>query len=344
MIKLNKITYSLADNAILKGIDLIIHSGEIFGIIGRSGAGKSTLVRTFNLLTKPNSGDVVIDGEYLTDCTKQELMLTRRKIGMIFQNFNLLNSHNVLENIALPLEFARFERNLIQKKITSIIELVGLGDYRYRYPYELSGGQKQRVAIARALACEPKILLSDESTSALDPEMTHSILLLIKKLNIELNITVVLVTHQMEVVKEICQRVAVMDNGCIVENSSVIDIFLHPSHQITRQLMGHISMREMPQTLKARILSTFIPGKDHLFRFIYATDNVGEPIISKLSRTFELNLSILYGKVEEIQGQAVGSLIVLISGSWEKVEKALAFLEVHGVVFEELSLVGEVIK
>lgn len=341
MIKLSKVNYSFSNakrkNEVLKDIDLFIDSGEIFGIIGRSGAGKSTLVRTFNFLTRPNSGSVLVDGLSLKDLTEKELMLVRRKIGMIFQNFNLLNSKNVLENISLPLELSKFSKNLINKRVSSIVELVGLGNYRYRYPYELSGGQKQRVGIARALACEPKILLSDEATSALDPETTHSVLQLIKKLNAELNLTVVLITHQMEVIKKICHRVAVMDSGSIIETGSVIDLFLHPNHEITRHLIGYMSLHDMPLTLKKKISESFVNGNYNLFRFAYVNDNVSEPIFANLARKYNLSLSILSGQVEEIQGQVVGSLIVLLSGDVKYLQDALEFLKLHGVVFEELS-------
>ena len=321
----------------LADVNLAIRAGEVFGIIGRSGAGKSTLVRTINLLARPTSGEVVVDGRTLTTLSQAQLREARRDIGMIFQHFNLLSSRTVFENVALPLELAGAKRAEIEAAVLPLLELVGLTALKDRYPSQISGGQKQRVGIARALASKPKVLLSDEATSALDPETTRSILALLKRINRELGLTVVLITHQMEVIKEVCDRVAVLDAGRVVEMGNVVDVFLQPHHEVTRALLGDVIAHELPAALKARVAERIEAGAGHLLRLAFTGSGVDRPILSETIRRFALDFNILHGQVDEIQGRAFGSLAVLAGGEPGQVAAALAFLREQGVVVEELS-------
>ncbi|MQR02519.1 methionine ABC transporter ATP-binding protein [Glaciimonas soli] len=326
----------------VKDVDLIINKGEIFGIIGRSGAGKSTLVRTLNLLNRPTAGKIIIDGKDLTALNAGQLREARREIGMIFQHFNLLSSRTVYDNIALPLELAGMSKTEINAKVTPLLELVGLTALKDRYPAQISGGQKQRVGIARALANDPKVLLSDEATSALDPETTRSILELLQKINKELGLTIVLITHQMEVIKQICDRMAVMEAGEVIEHGQVIDIFRSPKHPVTRSMIGDVISQELPsgvlQRLRAQLeKSDASEGTDHLFRLAFIGDSVSQPLLSEVVRKFNLDFSILHGQIDEIQGQAFGSLAILANGSSTDIAAAMAYLNAQGVTVEELN-------
>ena len=323
----------------LHNINLTIPQGEVFGIIGRSGAGKSTLVRTINLLTRPTEGNVVVGGRDLTLLPAGALREARREIGMIFQHFNLLSSRTVFDNVALPLELAGASRADIEAAVLPLLDLVGLSAQKDRYPAQISGGQKQRVGIARALASKPKVLLSDEATSALDPETTRSILDLLKRINRELGLTIVLITHQMEVIKQVCDRVAVLDAGRVVEEGRVIDVFLQPHHEVTRALIGDVIAQELPPAMKVRVAERLKTGSGHLLRLAFTGSGVDQPILSETIRRYELDFNILHGQIDEIQGQAFGSLAVLAGGEPGKVGQALAFLREQGVVVEELSYV-----
>ncbi|MGS0741574.1 methionine ABC transporter ATP-binding protein [Glaciimonas sp. GG7] len=326
----------------VRNVDLTINKGEIFGIIGRSGAGKSTLVRTLNLLNRPTSGKIIVDGNDLTALNADQLRAARREIGMIFQHFNLLSSRTVYGNIALPLELAGLTKDEINKKVTPLLELVGLTELKDRYPAQISGGQKQRVGIARALANAPKVLLSDEATSALDPETTRSILELLRKINQELGVTIVLITHQMEVIKMICDRMAVMEAGEVIEYGQVIDIFRAPKHPVTRAMIGDVIAQDLPagvlQRLRSRLaLSDAGAGSDHLFRLAFTGDSVNQPLLSEVVRKFNLDFSILHGQIDEIQGQAFGSLAILANGESADIAAAMTYLSAQGVTVEELN-------
>ncbi|HEY0418583.1 MAG TPA: methionine ABC transporter ATP-binding protein [Acetobacteraceae bacterium] len=325
----------------VREVSLRIGRGEIFGIIGRSGAGKSTLVRTLNLLNRPSEGRILIDGRDMTALPPAELRAARRDIGMIFQHFNLLSSRTVEQNVALPLELAGVPDAEIRKRVGPLLDLVGLAQQRQRYPSQISGGQKQRVGIARALANQPKVLLSDEATSALDPETTRSILELLRRINRELGLTIVLITHQMEVIKAVCDRVAVMDAGRVIEEGGVIDVFREPKHAVTRALIGDVIAQELPkgllERLRARLEQTRAgTGRDHLFRFAFTGASVDQPLLSEAVRRFGIDFSILHGQIDEIQGQAFGSLAVLASGEAAAVAEAVQFFRKHGVMVEEL--------
>jgi D-methionine transport system ATP-binding protein len=321
----------------LRKVNLTIPQGEVFGIIGRSGAGKSTLVRTINLLTRPTEGNVVVGGRDLMLLPAGALREARREIGMIFQHFNLLSSRTVFDNVALPLELAGASRAEIEAAVLPLLDLVGLSAQKDRYPSQISGGQKQRVGIARALASQPKVLLSDEATSALDPETTRSILDLLKRINRELGLTIVLITHQMEVIKQVCDRVAVLDAGRVVEEGRVIDVFLQPHHEVTRALIGDVIAQELPPALKARVAERLKTGSGHLLRLAFTGSGVDQPILSETIRRYELDFNILHGQIDEIQGQAFGSLAVLAGGQPVKIAEAIGYLRTQGVVVEELS-------
>ncbi|MEN3367257.1 MAG: D-methionine transport system ATP-binding protein [Burkholderiales bacterium] len=324
----------------VRDVSLSIPKGEIFGIIGRSGAGKSTLVRNINLLNRPTAGRVLVDGKDMTAMPADELRAARREIGMIFQHFNLLSSRTVYGNIALPLELAGMSRADIHEKVMPLLDLVGLTEQKDRYPSQISGGQKQRVGIARALANDPKVLLSDEATSALDPETTRAILELLRRINRELGLTIVLITHQMEVIKQICDRVAVMEAGRVIEQGTVIDVFRQPQHEVTRAMIGDVIAQELPEGVLKRVRERMAKagaGQDHLFRLAFSGTGVDRPLLSEVIRRYNVDFNILHGQIDEIQGQSFGSLAVLASGATDSVGQAMAFLRGQGVVVEELN-------
>ena len=325
----------------LKGIDLSVAPGEVFGVIGRSGAGKSSLVRTINLLNRPVRGSVRVDGRELTALNDAELRAARQGIGMIFQHFNLLSSRTVYDNVALPLELAGLRSAEIKARVESLLELVGLAGLRGRYPAQISGGQKQRVGIARALANRPKVLLSDEATSALDPETTRSILALLQQINREFGLTVVLITHEMQVIKQLAQQVAVIDHGRIVEQGAVLDVFTRPQHETTRSLLEDIAPQHLPESVLARIRALMQDGEaqeSHLLRLAFAgEDSADRPLLSQVIRRFGIDLSIVHGQVDEIQGRPFGSLAVLARGAREPLAAAVAHLRGSGVQVQEVA-------
>ena len=328
----------------LRGIDLHITPGEVFGIIGRSGAGKSSLVRVINLLNRPTKGEVIVAGRDLTQLNDAQLRAARRDIGMVFQHFNLLSSRTVFDNAALPLELAGMDKAAIRERVSPLLELVGLAALADRYPSQISGGQKQRVGIARALASRPKVLLSDEATSALDPETTRSILALLRQVNKELGLTVVLITHQMQVIKQVADRVAVIDAGRIVEQGPVIDVFTRPQQAITKSLIDEIVPQELPASVldHVRHLSRQLQGGGvgQLLRLSYSGERAYQPILSRLIREHGLDLSILHGQIDEIQDQTFGSLAVYASGEGARLQTAIAQLRGEGVVVEEVTTEG----
>lgn len=318
----------------LDNVSLTVNKGEIFGIIGLSGAGKSTLIRCINMLEKPTSGTIIVDGQDMTILDKNELRLARQKIGMIFQHFNLLSSRTVFDNVMFPLEIAKVPRNEAKKRVNELLELVGLKDKARVYPSQLSGGQKQRVGIARALANDPKILLSDEATSALDPETTRSILKLLKDINRQLNITILLITHDMNVIKQICDRVAVIDKSRIVEVGDVLTIFSNPGTPTSRSFLNAIIKSEVPEDILR--LAHHNANSSRLVRISFIGSSAGEPIISTMIKKFDIKANILYGNIDRVKDTPFGNLVLEIMGEPSIIKEALDFLKDNGLEIEVL--------
>jgi D-methionine transport system ATP-binding protein len=303
----------VAEVVAVDNIDLRVPEGAIVGVIGRSGAGKSTLIRLVNGLEHPTSGHVRVNGTDIGVLDERALRQARRSIGMIFQHFNLLSSRTAFENIALPLEIAGVSREEIPAIVEPLLAMVGLADKRDRYPAELSGGQKQRVGIARALATKPKVLLSDEVTSALDPETTGQILSLLKQINTELNLTILFITHEMSVVKKLADRVAVMESGRIVEQGTTYEIFSNPGHDTTRKFVGSVTGGNVPDWLLARITPEYRMGKSAVLRIAFSGGEADRPVLSRVSRTHGVDVNILHGQIETIAERPFGTLIVSIA-------------------------------
>lgn len=323
----------------LKEINLHIPEGGIFGVIGASGAGKSTLIRCVNMLETPTSGEVIVDGIDLTRLSKRDLSAARRNIGMIFQHFNLLSSRTVFGNIALPLELAGTEKHLIDTKVTELLKLVGLEDKSESYPANLSGGQKQRVAIARALACDPKVLLCDEATSALDPATTQSILALLKKINRKLKITILLITHEMDVVKSICHEVAIIGGGELVEKGTVGDIFAHPKTELAHSFIRSTLDLSIPEDYQVRLQQTRVEGSHPLVRLEFTGATVDAPLMSQIARKFNIDVSILSSDLDYAGGVKFGMMVAELFGSEADDQNAIDFLRQHNVKVEVLGYV-----
>ncbi|WP_305464717.1 methionine ABC transporter ATP-binding protein MetN [Photobacterium leiognathi] len=339
--QLNKVFYQ-GDKAInaLSDINLTIQQGTIFGVIGSSGAGKSTLIRCVNLLERPSNGHVIVDGVDLTALSNQNLTLARRKIGMIFQHFNLLSSRTVFENVALPLELANTDKATIKAKVTDLLALVGLKDKHLSYPSNLSGGQKQRVAIARALASDPKVLLCDEATSALDPATTHSILELLQEINRKLNLTILLITHEMDVVKRICSEVAIIGGGKLVEQGSVGDIFSHPKTELAKDFIRSTLDLSIPADYQARMTPTQVENSFPLIRLEFTGASVDAPLISQVTRKFNLDISILSSDMDYAGGVKFGLMLAEFFGDYTAVNDAVDFLRQNKVNVEVLGYVA----
>lgn len=309
-------------------VTLKIKKGEIYGIIGLSGAGKSTLIRLINLLEKPTSGEVHVDGQVLTDLKEKDLRKARRNIGMIFQHFNLMRSRTVYQNVAFALHGSGLSKEAQRTRILELLNLVGLADKTTAYPSQLSGGQKQRVAIARALATHPKVLLCDEATSALDPQTTQSILALLGDLNKKLGITIVLITHEMAVIKEICHSVAVMENGKVVESGRLVDIFCAPRHSVTRDFIDTTSnLSRIHGLIRQDNPAISLSPGDVLAKISYAGENTMDALVSTVSRRFETNVNIIFADVELIQGTPLGGIVAIFSGCGDCVTQAFGYLE-----------------
>lgn len=319
----------------LDNVSLSINRGEIFGIIGLSGAGKSTLIRCINMLEKPTSGTIIVDGDDLTNLDKTNLRYVRQKIGMIFQHFNLLSSRTVFDNIMFPLEIANVPYKEAKNKVSELLELVGLSDKARVYPSQLSGGQKQRVGIARALANDPKLLLSDEATSALDPETTQSILKLLKDINKQLGLTILLITHDMNVIKQVCDRVAVIDNSKIVEVGDVLSVFSNPGTPTSRSFINAIVKNEVPEDLVHDLpLDTGVYSR--LVRVSFIGKSAGEPIISSLIKSFDIKVNILYGNIDRVKDTPFGNLVLELIGDANILNEALTYLRDKGLEIEVL--------
>ncbi len=314
----------------LDGVDLHIRQGEVFGIIGRSGAGKSTLIRMLNLLERPSQGNVWVRGQNITQFQESQLQQFRQKVGMVFQHFNLLRSRTVLDNVCFPLKLAGLSRAGQVQRAHEVLALVGLSDHAKKYPKQLSGGQQQRVGIARALANQPELLLCDEATSALDPETTQSILRLLLDINQRFGLTIVLITHGMDVIRAVCDRVAVIEAGKIVESGDVLDVFLHPRHAVTQSLLSESgvdaeSWRDMAAGIDGRII-----------RLSFRGAATAQPILSRASRELDVNLSILQGAVSRIKETPYGQLVLSVQGGDAALERLTSFFAKEGVECEVL--------
>ncbi|MBB6453751.1 D-methionine transport system ATP-binding protein [Salirhabdus euzebyi] len=315
----------------LRDVSLEVKKGEIFGVIGYSGAGKSTLIRSVNLLEKPTSGTVSIDGTDITSLSKGELLKARRKIGMIFQGFNLLKTATVYDNIAIPLKLTGVPKEEIDERVNRYLNIVGLADKVDAYPAQLSGGQKQRVAIARALAHEPEVLLSDEATSALDPDTTDAILDLLLKINQELGITILLITHEMHVIQRICDGVAVMENGEIVEQGTTLDVFTSPKHLTTQKFVNSIFNHQLSNDLIDTLRNT---GEIISLKFIDHSSQ--EPALAVVAKKFDVYPNILSGNITQLKSQPFGSLLVHFKGEENEVQKAIHYLQNQGIQTDEV--------
>lgn len=319
----------------VQDVSLTIDKGEIFGMIGFSGAGKSTLVRCINLLERPTSGSVTVDGKEMTALSARELRQARKKIGMIFQHFNLMPSRTVFGNVAYPLRGSGLSGEQIADKVHRLLELVGIGDKAEAYPKQLSGGQKQRVAIARALANDPNVLLCDEATSALDPQTTKAILRLLKDLNEKLGITVVIITHEMAVVKEICDRVAVMEHGRVVEQGEVFNVFADPRQEITRSFIHTTSnLRKIEELIEEDSPVVQLKPGELIVRLSYIQRNVSEPLISTVSRKFDITLNIIFSDIAIVQNAPIGGTVAIISGERAQITQAMQYLSEKNVGVE----------
>lgn len=322
----------------VQNVSLHVNKGDVYGIVGYSGAGKSTLVRTINLLQRPTSGKVVINKKVITDLSEKELRQARKKIGMIFQHFNLMGSRTIFDNVAFPLKRSKLTKSQISKKVLELLDLVGLGDKADAYPSQLSGGQKQRVAIARALANDPEILLCDEATSALDPKTTSSILELLKKLNKDLGLTIVIITHEMQVVKEICNKVAVMEDGHVIEEGSLLEIFTSPQNQLTKDFINTATHVDQGiDTVLAHPTLLNLKENDVLAKLSFVGGSTSEPLIAKLNNSFQVQGNILFGNVEILQETPVGTLLLVLSGSTEKIAEAIDYLQSNDVTVSIIS-------
>ena len=344
MIKLNNITkiFTLPDKKLtaLDNVSLHVPKGQICGVIGASGAGKSTLIRCVNLLERPTHGAVIIDGVDLTQLSDAELVKTRRQIGMIFQHFNLLTSRTVFENVALPLELENKSKAEIQEKTTALLALVGLNDKHNVYPANLSGGQKQRVAIARALASDPKVLLCDEATSALDPATTQSILKLLKEINRSLGITILLITHEMEVVKRICDQVAVIDKGRLVEQGTVSEIFSNPKTKLAQEFISSTFHISLPEEYLENLSHSPKHARSYpIIKFEFTGRSVDAPLLSQASKKFGVELSILTSQIDYAGGVKFGFTIAEVEGDEDAITQTKVYLMENNVRVEVLGYV-----
>ncbi|MCF6138571.1 methionine ABC transporter ATP-binding protein [Pseudalkalibacillus berkeleyi] len=313
-------------------VDLEIEKGEIFGVIGYSGAGKSTLIRMLNMLERPTDGSVDINGQALTNLNSKDLRTARQRIGMIFQHFNLLWSRTVKENIAFPLEIAGVGKEERDKRVNELIELVGLTGRGESYPSQLSGGQKQRVGIARSLANNPDVLLCDEATSALDPKTTDSILNLLVDINQKLGLTIVLITHEMHVIRKICNRVAVMEDGKVVEQGPVLEVFKSPEKEITQNFVKQVTE---PEETEETIQHLIEKGDQHkVVKLTFVGGTAERPLISDLIRKFQVNVNILQGKISQTRDGAYGTLFIQVEGEANEIEKAVSHVRQQEVEVE----------
>ena len=350
LVNVEKTYFSKAGNIeALKKTNIEVRQGEIFGIIGLSGAGKSTLIRCINMLEVPTGGQVFVDGQELTAMSEAQLRKARQNIGMIFQHFNLLASRTVFDNVAFPLEIQGMPKDKIAERVGELLDLVQLRDRADYYPSQLSGGQKQRVGIARALASNPKVLLSDEATSALDPQTTKSILQLLRDINKRLNLTIVMITHQMEVVKEICDRVAVIENGVIIEEGSMYMVFTEPQKETTKEFVKTVNDIKIPPMIDTESMKqNYFPGSRLLANLTFLdsgdrqekSTGADQPLVSAIIKRFGVDVNIISGKVDYLKDLPYGTLLVEIMGDEKSIADSLRYIREAGVKLEVIGYVG----
>lgn len=323
----------------LHDINLSVAPGEIVGVIGKSGAGKSTLIRCVNLLERPSSGSVKVNGIELTTLNAKQLREARHHIGMVFQHFNLLSTKTVFDNVAFPLRLQKHARESIQKTVLNLLDRVGLIQFKDRYPSQLSGGQKQRVAIARALATKPKVLLCDEMTSALDPETTHEILQLIRDINQEMQLSILCITHEMDVIKTIADRVAVISDGRIVECESVVDIFKHPKTAIAKRFVESVLRSDLPNDIHFAMHDEPMPEDLMILRLTFSGRATLEPVLDELMRQTHIKTSILQANIEPLRETLIGRMVVAVDAEHKKMDAVFAYLEKKGLMVEVVGYV-----
>jgi D-methionine transport system ATP-binding protein len=323
----------------LNDVSLQVEKGDIYGVIGHSGSGKSTLIRCVNRLEPIDSGTIIVGGSDISTLSENELRQKRQKMGMIFQHFNLLRNDNVYSNVAMPLKYTGAKHEEVVRKTDHLLELVGLTDKKNSYPSQLSGGQKQRVAIARALANDPEILLCDEATSALDPETTHSILSLLKELNERLNLTILIITHEMTVIKDICSNVAVLSDGQIVEQGGTLDVFTKPRHAVTQQFTKNpFEQDKLDAVLLGEYVQKALNAGGIVAKLIFKGESANEALLSDISRRFDISASVFFGNIEIIQSQPVGNLYVAMNGDPAKLQDAIRYIEAQPyVIYDPIS-------
>lgn len=331
-IKLNNLVRTYEDVHAVENVSLSIPSNQIFGIIGLSGAGKSTLVRLVSLLEKPDSGEVWYDDRRVDNLPEKEIIQRRRRIGMIFQNFNLFSSRTAGQNIAYPMEICNYPKDKIETRVKELLEVVGLADRKNAPISTLSGGQKQRIAIARALACKPDILFCDEATSALDPKTTQSILALIKDIQKKMNLTVVMITHQMEVVRDACDYVAVLSDGKVVEEGPVKELFAHPKTKVTKEFLSHLTSNAHKETEDGLVIWSDIPAR---FTLRFDSDRVDTPVISNIVRWYDVTFNIGGAGIQKVGDSRLGTMVCDITGTPDAVNKAIGALRENGITVEE---------
>tara|TARA_R110000868_G_scaffold8205_3_gene42642 strand:+ start:233107 stop:234135 length:1029 start_codon:yes stop_codon:yes gene_type:complete len=335
MIKLKQLkkTYPNGTHA-LDNINLTVAKGNICGVIGKSGAGKSTLIRCVNLLEQPSEGSLHVDGVDMLSLAKNDLREARRHMGMIFQHFNLLSSRTVYENIALPLELIHEKKEQIENKVSALLELVGLSDKRNTYPSQLSGGQKQRVAIARALANDPKVLLCDEATSALDPETTQSILTLLKDINKKLNLTILIITHEIDVVKQICDQVVILEAGKLIEEGSVFDVFSQPKSELAKSFIRTALHLDLAPEVETTLHADENKQQPPVLRIEFIGEAASEPIISQLVSKYNVHCNILQANIEIVQEQTFGVMVLEAQGEPDNVKSSIDYLKQQDIRVE----------
>ncbi len=320
----------------LQNINLTINKGEIFGVVGFSGAGKSTLLRSVNLLERPTSGKVFINNIDMMAMPPKDLRKQRKKIGMIFQQYNLLHAKNIFQNVAMPLILEKRPKAEIEKRVSELLAFVGLADRAKHFPEQLSGGQKQRVGIARALATNPDILLCDEATSALDPNTTAAVLELLHKVRDEFGVTILMITHEMNVIKDVCDRVAVMEDGKIVEQGSVMDVFTEPQTEITESFVRTVLNSDIPKSIKRLIEEQSKTGDSGFYRVIFKGGSTGSPLLSETAKKFMVDINVVHGMITELQDTPFGNLVVNFNGDQSEIKRAIQYMKSHDVVIRQV--------